>query len=156
MIKSGRSSSIVRGDKLEIDQIDVCTTAVLCHLEEVHHSLEARLPRQLPGDVGDADLPDGLDKDVPVFHRIDAPNLDAGTVPDPDRFGDPAFTNSFPKVFGEHHDVTATVIMGSASISGDARSMRMHVDQELAQDHRQPAQQRERERSQPCKFQAIH
>src|SRR5262245_44358413 len=93
----------LRADIVEVDQIDVAAAAVPCHLEQVDDPQESRTPRQIAGDVGKRDRLDRVDDDVPVFHRIDAADLDVRPLPNPHAAGDPALAHAGAKALREHH-----------------------------------------------------
>jgi hypothetical protein len=88
---------------VEPDQIDVLALTVLRHLEEVDHTLEARLSRQLWSDIRETDRQDRFHLDLTLFHAVAVADLDVGTHPYPDAASDFSATNSIAQALGEDH-----------------------------------------------------
>lgn len=88
---------------MEPDQIDVLALTVLRDLEEVDHTLETRLSRQLWSDIPEADLQDRIHLDLTLFHAVAVADLDMGTHPYSDAASDFAATNSIAQALGEDH-----------------------------------------------------
>jgi hypothetical protein len=93
----------VRRDVVEADEVDVVAAAVLGDLEKVEDTEETGGASKVRGDVGEADLFDGVDFDFPFFHAVAAADADVGAGPDADAAGDFAAANAVAKAFGEDH-----------------------------------------------------
>lgn len=89
---------------MEPDQIDVLAFSVLRDLQEVNHTLEARLPRQLWSDIREADRQDRSYFDLTLFHPVAAADLDVGTRPYSDAASDFAATNPVAQALAEDHE----------------------------------------------------
>jgi hypothetical protein len=85
------------------DQIDLLATTMLGDLEEVDHTLEARLPSQLGSDVRETDGQDGIYLDLTLFHPVAVADLDVRTHPYPDAASDVAAANAAAQALGEDH-----------------------------------------------------
>jgi hypothetical protein len=88
---------------VEPDQIDVLALTVLRHLEEVDHTLETRLSRQLWSDIRETDRQDRIHFDLTLFHAVAVADLDVRTHPYPDAASDFSATNSIAQALGEDH-----------------------------------------------------
>ena len=88
------------------NQIDVVTGAVLRGLEQIGHTAETRLSRQIVGDIREINRHNLIHDDLPLVHTVTTAHLDVGSHPDPDAAPDPPASNSVAKALGEHHDET--------------------------------------------------
>lgn len=88
---------------MEPDQINILALTVLRDLQEIDHTEETRLSRQLRGNVRKTDRLDGIHFDLSFFHRVSGAYSDMWTGPDPDTARDFSAPNSLPQPLGEHH-----------------------------------------------------
>src|SRR5216684_4257775 len=66
---------------VEPDQINILALAVLRDLEEVDHTVETRLSRQLWSDIRKTDRQDRIHFDLTLFHGVADADRHAGTHP---------------------------------------------------------------------------
>src|SRR5437773_5901377 len=103
LARSARHIPGTWGQVAEPNQVDVVTAAVFRCLEQVLHTAETRLARQIIGDVREANRHDRIHDNLPVVHTVTTAHLDVGPHPDADAAPDPPASNSVAKTFGEHH-----------------------------------------------------
>src|SRR5580692_8357619 len=100
-----RAAFFPRTDVMEANEVDLFTRAVLGDLEEVHHTEEARLARQLRGNVRITDRGDGIDFDFAFLHAVPVAHLYVRTLPNPDAASDLSAADSLAQSLGEYHGV---------------------------------------------------
>ena len=77
---------------------------VLRDLQQIDHTKETRLSRQLWSDIRKANRHDRIHLDLTFFDSVRAANFDMWTRPYPDTAGDFSALNSLPKTLAEQHE----------------------------------------------------
>jgi len=93
---------------MEPNQIDILAFTVLRDLEQIDHTQETRLSRQLWSDIRKANRHDRIHLDLTFFDSVRAANFDMWTRPYPDTAGDFSALNSLPKTLAEQHEEVYT------------------------------------------------
>lgn len=93
----------VGGYVVEPDQIDVLALSVLRDLQEIDHTFESRLARQIWSDIRETDRQNRIHLDRTLFHAVAVADLDVRTHPYPDAARDLAATNALPQALGKDH-----------------------------------------------------
>jgi uncharacterized protein YdhG (YjbR/CyaY superfamily) len=89
---------------VETDQIDILAPSVFRDLQQINHTQEPRLSRQLRSDVHKADRLDGVHLDLTFFHAVSSARFDVRAHPDPYAARDFSAANSLAETLGERHD----------------------------------------------------
>ena len=84
-------------------EVHVLSGAMPGCFQELLHTAEARLARQIPGDVLEPDRLDRIDDDGSFIHRVAAAHLHVRTRPDADAAADAAAPNTFAQFLLEYH-----------------------------------------------------
>src|ERR1700741_3561841 len=92
---------------MKADQINIVALAVLGCFQEVDHAVEARLARQLRGDIRETDRLDRVHFDLTLFHRIADADRDARPHPYSDAARNLSAPNSAAQTPGEEHAVNS-------------------------------------------------
>jgi hypothetical protein len=92
---------------VEPDQVDLLAPAVLRDLQQVYHSPEARLSRELRSDVREAHRQDRIHLDSTFLHAVAVSDLDVGPRPYSDAARDVSTANSVAQALGEEHSKRA-------------------------------------------------
>jgi hypothetical protein len=88
---------------VEPNQVHARTGTVFRGLEQVLHTVETRLAREIICDVADTNRRYRIHHNLSIVHSVTTARFDMGTQPDADAASDPAAADSLANAFGEHH-----------------------------------------------------
>jgi hypothetical protein len=100
---STQSVTLLRRDVVEVDQVHVFASTVLCQLEEIAYPGEAALAGETRRDLFDRDLNDGIDLDLAFFEPVSPAGPNVRTHPDTNASRDRTTSHAIAQVFREQH-----------------------------------------------------
>lgn len=88
---------------MEADEVHILTAAVLRDCQQILHTTEPGLTREIMCDVFERDRMNPVHDDVAVVHAVAAADLHVRPRPDADRAPDASAPDSLSKVSGKLH-----------------------------------------------------
>jgi hypothetical protein len=100
----------------EVDQVDVLTRSMLCHLQKIDNTEKAGAPREFGSDVRKRDPPDRGHFNEPFAQSVASADLDVRPLPNPHAAGDFAAHDWRSKSLHEHHCLSLFCLLAASLI----------------------------------------
>ena len=104
------------------NEINILAFTVLRDLEQIDHTQETRLSRQLWTDIRKTDRRDRIHLDLTFFHTVPGANLDVGTLPYSNAAGDGASSHALSEPLGEDHATSLRLLSSAMPVSRGSRT----------------------------------